>query len=31
MSEKNPEFAKVIARAWCDPAFNAALIANPAA
>jgi hypothetical protein len=34
MSEKNPEnpeFAKVIAKAWRDPAFKAELIANPAA
>ncbi len=27
----NPEFAKIIAKAWRDPAFKAELIANPAA
>ena len=26
-----PEFAKIIAEAWRDPAFKAELIANPAA
>ena len=26
-----PDFAKIIAKAWRDPAFKAALIANPAA
>jgi hypothetical protein len=31
MSENNPELAKIFARAWRDPAFKAALIANPAA
>ena len=31
MSENNPEFAKIIAKAWRDPAFKAELIANPAA
>ena len=31
MSENNPELAKIIAKAWRDPAFKAALIANPAA
>jgi len=31
MSENNPEFGKIIAKAWRDPAFKAALIANPAA
>ena len=31
MSENNPEIGKIIAKAWRDPAFKAALIANPAA
>ena len=31
MSENNSEFAKIIAKAWRDPAFKAELIANPAA
>jgi len=31
MSENNPELAKIIAKAWRDPAFKAELIANPAA
>jgi len=31
MSENNPELAKIFAKAWRDPAFKAALIANPAA
>ena len=39
MTENNPElgkiiaadFAKIIAKAWRDPAFKAELIANPAA
>jgi hypothetical protein len=36
LSEHNPElhspdFAKIIAKAWRDPAFKAELIANPAA
>ena len=31
MSEINPEFGKIIAKAWRDPAFKADLIANPAA
>jgi hypothetical protein len=31
MPENEPEFAKVIAKAWRDPAFKAELIANPAA
>ena len=31
MSENNPEIGKIIAKAWHDPAFKAALIANPAA
>jgi hypothetical protein len=26
-----PDFAKIIAKAWRDPAFKAELIANPAA
>jgi len=30
MSETNPIYAKIIAKAWRDPAFKAALIANPA-
>jgi hypothetical protein len=30
MSKNEPEFAKVIAKAWRDPAFKAELIANPA-
>jgi len=28
MSENNSEFAKIIAKAWRDPAFEANLIAN---
>ena len=31
MSENNPEFGKIIAKAWRDPAFKSALIADPAA
>ena len=31
MSENNPELAKIIAKAWRDPAFKAGLIANTAA
>jgi len=31
MSKNEPEFAKIIAKAWRDPAFKAELIANPAA
>jgi hypothetical protein len=31
MSEIDNEFGKIIAKAWRDPAFKAALIANPAA
>jgi len=31
MSENNPELGKIIAKAWRDPAFKAALIANPTA
>jgi hypothetical protein len=31
MPENAPDFAKVIAKAWRDPAFKAELIANPAA
>ena len=31
MSENESEFAKIIAKAWRDPAFKAELIANPAA
>ncbi len=31
MTENAPDFAKVIAKAWRDPAFKAELIANPAA
>ena len=31
MSENNPEFGKIIAKSWRDPAFKAELIANPAA
>ena len=31
MSENDTAFAKVIAKAWRDPAFKAELIANPAA
>jgi hypothetical protein len=27
----NPEFGKIIAKAWRDPAFKAELIGNPAA
>ena len=29
MSENNSEFAKIIAKAWRDPAFKAELAANP--
>ena len=28
--EDRPAFGKIIAKAWRDPAFKAALIANPA-
>jgi len=31
MSETNPLYAKIIAKAWRDPAFKAELIAKPAA
>jgi hypothetical protein len=31
MTEYDNEFGKIIAKAWRDPAFKAALIANPAA
>jgi len=31
MSENKPEFGKIVAKAWRDPAFKAELIANPAA
>jgi hypothetical protein len=31
MPENAPDFAKIIAKAWRDPAFKAELIANPAA
>jgi hypothetical protein len=31
MSETDTAFAKIIAKAWRDPAFKAELIANPAA
>ena len=31
MAENAPDFAKIIAKAWRDPAFKAELIANPAA
>jgi len=31
MSKTEPEFGKIIAMAWRDPAFKAELIANPAA
>ena len=31
MAESDTVFGKVIAKAWRDPAFKAALIANPAA
>ena len=31
MPETDNEFGKIIAKAWRDPAFKAALIANPAA
>jgi hypothetical protein len=31
MSKNEPEFGKIIAKAWRDPAFKAELIANPAA
>ena len=30
MPDTAPDFAKIIARAWRDPAFKAELIANPA-
>jgi hypothetical protein len=30
MSENNSEFAKIIAKAWRDPAFKAELAANSA-
>jgi len=30
-SENEPEFGKIIAKAWRDPAFKAELIDNPAA
>ena len=30
MSETDTAFGKIIAKAWRDPAFKAALIANPA-
>jgi hypothetical protein len=30
MSENDTVFGKIIAQAWRDPAFKAALIANPA-
>ena len=31
MSKNEPEFGKIVAKAWRDPAFKAELIANPAA
>jgi hypothetical protein len=31
MPDTAPDFAKIIAKAWRDPAFKAELIANPAA
>ena len=31
MSKNESEFAKIIAKAWRDPAFKAAPLANPAA
>jgi len=31
MPDNDNEFAKIIAKAWRDPAFKAELIANPAA
>ena len=31
MPNNEPEFGKIIAKAWRDPAFKAELIANPAA
>jgi len=31
MPENAPDFAKIIAKAWRDPAFKSELIANPAA
>jgi hypothetical protein len=31
MTENDSAFAKIIAKAWRDPAFKAALIANPIA
>jgi hypothetical protein len=31
MPENEPEFGKIVAKAWRDPAFKAELIANPAA
>ena len=30
MSETDTAFAKIVAKAWRDPAFKAELIANPA-
>jgi len=30
MSKNEPEFGKIIAKAWRDPAFKLALIANSA-
>jgi hypothetical protein len=30
MSENEPEFGKIVAKAWRDPAFKAELIDNPA-
>ena len=31
MPENEPEFGKIVAKAWRDPAFKAELIANPGA
>ena len=31
MTENNNDFAKIIAKAWRDPAFKAEMIANPTA
>ena len=31
MSRNEPDFGKIIAKAWREPAFKAELIANPAA
>jgi hypothetical protein len=31
MPENEPEFGKIVAKAWRDPAFKADLVANPAA